>query len=57
MPDERVIKQRAHELCKKYQANQYTMKDRNEKIIFILMEEFKIDREYATRCFLHNNEL
>ena len=57
MPDERTIKDRAHQLCKKYLANQYTIKDRNEKIISILMEEFQIDREYATKCFLHNNEL
>lgn len=57
MPDEIVIKKRARELCKKYPANQYTIKDRNEKIISILIEEFQIDREYATKCFLHNNEL
>lgn len=57
MPDEIKIKMRAKELCRAYKANQYTIKERNEKIISILMEEFNISRDYATECFLHNNEL
>lgn len=57
MPDERTIKNRANQLCKEYLANQYTINDRNEKIISALMKEFGIDKEYATKCFLHNTEL
>lgn len=57
MPDEQIIKLRAHELCINITANKYTVQDRNRRIISILMEEFGIDEDYATECFLHNNEI
>jgi len=57
MQDERIIKIKANQLCKEYSANINTINDRNDKIILALMKEFKIDREYATKCFLHNTEL
>lgn len=57
MQDEIRIKLRAQELCKEHSANQYTVKERNEKIISILMKEFEIDEEHATKCFLYNKEV
>ena len=58
MVDERIIKQRAQELCSKYSlANQYQISERNEKIIATLMNEFKISREVATNCFLNNRDV
>lgn len=55
MSDEQKIKLRAHELCKKYVANQYTINDRNKRIVLMLMDEFKINEDYAWKCFLDNN--
>lgn len=53
---ENRIKNRAKELCKIYTANQFTVQERNKRIVDTLMKEFKITEEYATHCFLHNNE-
>lgn len=49
------IKMRAHQLCQQYTANQYTAKSRNDRIIYQLMKEFNIDKEYAKYCFMNNN--
>lgn len=56
--DEKIIKQRAQELCRKYCfANQYQISERNEKIIATLMKEFNISKEAATYYFLNNKDV
>lgn len=57
MADEIIIKLRAQELCREYMANKCNVIERNEKIISILMKEFGINEDYATKCFMHNKEM
>ena len=52
---EKQIKMRAHELCRENSANIHNIPSRNEKIVFELMKEFNITREYAEYCFINNN--
>lgn len=53
---EREIKERAKELCRNFsRCNQYQIKERNDKIIRILQNEFDIDYEYARKCFENCN--
>ena len=54
--DEKKMRIRAHELCRKIQTNSIKgINERNEKIISALMDEFGISREKAEEVFMNNN--
>ena len=56
MNDEARMRATAHELCKKIQPNSiHGIKERNERIITILMDKFGISRERAEEVFMNNN--
>ena len=54
--DEKKMRIRAHELCRKIQTNSIkSINERNEKIISALIDEFGISREKAEEVFMNNN--